>query len=176
MNAYSYTGGNPLSFTDPSGLVKWSGTSYNFSVIDLIGASFTELDLWSECGADGKSWHIIVKAVGPSVGLGVKVAATVSDVIFDDGAASANPNVFNGWYKGVGAGITFGAIPIKSAPSVGLGKPGIGVSQGIGRFGGVTSDFSPAPSTVVGRDFSVSGTIGSATATFAESKECTCKN
>jgi hypothetical protein len=156
--------------------VKWTGTSYNFSVIDLIGASFTELDIWSECGADGKRWHIIVKAVGPSVGLGVKVAANISDVSFDDGQASANPNAFDGWYKSVGAGVTAGGVPIKSAPSVGLGKPGIGISQGIGKFGGETSGVSSTPSTVVGRDFSISGTIGSARVAFAESKDCVCKN
>jgi RHS repeat-associated protein len=176
INGYAYVGNSPLTSIDPTGLVKWAGSSYNFSVVDLIGASFTELDLWSECGADGKRWHIIVKAVGPSVGIGVKVASTVSDVSFDDGEASANPNAFNGWYKGVGAGITFGAIPFKGAASVGFGKPGIGVSQGIGRFGGVTSDASATPSTLVGRDFSASGTIGSSTVTFAESKPCVCKN
>jgi hypothetical protein len=175
-NRFGYVGGNALGATDPKGLVKWSGTSYNFSVVDGVGASFTELDLWSECGADGKKWHIIVKAVGPSIGLGVKVAATLSDVSFDDGSASANPSAFGGWYKSVGAGITFGAIPIKPIASVGFGRPGIGVSQGIGQFGGVTSDVSATPSTVVGRDFSVSGTIGSSTVVFSESKDCTCKN
>lgn len=175
INTYSYTGANPLSFTDPSGLVKWSGTSFNFSFIELIGASFTEMDLWSECGADGKRWHIIVKAVGPGVGFGVKLAATISDVSFDDGAASANPNAFNGWYKGVSAATTFGAVPIPQAPRVGLGLPGVGVSQGIGRYGHATSDFSPTPSTAVGRDHSISGVIGSSTVTFAESRDCVCK-
>lgn len=175
MNTYAYVGGSPLKFKDPTGLVQWTGTAYNFSIIDLIGASFTELDVWSECGADNKRWHVIVKAVGPAVGLGIKVAATISDISFDDGQASANPNAFSGWYKGVSAGTTFGAIPIKPAPSIGLGKPGIGLSQGIGRFGGMTSSFSPTPSTVVGRDHSISGTIGSSIVTFAEWKDCDCK-
>ena len=175
VNTYDYAGANSLSFIDALGLVKWSGTAYTVGAVSLIGASISILDLFSECGADGKRWHIIVTAVGPAVGLGIKLSGTFSDIDFDDGKASADPYAFNGWYFGVSATATFGGNMNPQEPRVGWGLPGAGVTVGIGRYGDLTSNFSPKPAPAVGRDLSLVGVVGSSTVTFAESTDCPCR-
>ncbi|MGH9893496.1 MAG: RHS repeat-associated core domain-containing protein, partial [bacterium] len=176
LNTYAYVDSSPLRNVDPDGLVKWSGTAYTFSAISLIGASFSEVDLWSEC-ACGKRYHILLHGVGPAVGLGLKVVATISDISFDDGQSCPSPGAFAGTFLGASAGATVGALPVKGRPSpMGLGFPGIGVGAGISRHGKATSDFNPsAPGgAVVGRDLSISGVWGSSTVSVLEVKDC-CK-
>lgn len=48
INSYSYANDNALRFTDPGGLVSWSGVGFNFGAVDLFGITYTQLDLWSD--------------------------------------------------------------------------------------------------------------------------------
>jgi RHS repeat-associated protein len=43
INTYAYVGSNPLNFVDPTGLVKWSGESYQAGLVDMFGLTFTVL-------------------------------------------------------------------------------------------------------------------------------------
>ena len=174
LNGYAYVGGNPLSFTDPTGLVKWDGGVYSFSLIGLLGATYNLFELTSEC-ACGKQMTITVQAVGPSVGLGLKIAGSYSPASFEDGQACPDANGFNGKFLSSAAGLTFGAVPFPYPYTrIGFGKPGIGVGLGIVRLGSNTSDpFPPGP--IIGRDASISGTIGSSTVTSVRTKDCECK-
>jgi len=175
MNTFGYVNSSPLQFVDPNGVVKWEGGAYAGGVVAVVGATYNLFDLTSEC-ACGKKFSITVQAVGPSVGLGVKVAGSYSPVSFDDGKSCPDPLGFNGVFLSASAGLTFGAIPFPYPYTrIGFGKPGIGVGVGIVRLGRNASDPFP-PSPLVGRDASVSGTIGTSTVTSIQSKDCGCKN
>ncbi|MFZ3174227.1 MAG: RHS repeat-associated core domain-containing protein, partial [Thiobacillus sp.] len=75
MNLYAYVGGNPVSFTDPSGLVKWTGTFGGAAYIEGVGAGFFKFDLTSECKC-GKIMRI--KGYVSSVAAGLGMTATGS--------------------------------------------------------------------------------------------------
>src|SRR5579871_5851373 len=50
FNFYAYVGGNPLSYTDPLGLlVNWNGTGLAVAGVDVVGAGFFRFDLTSDC-------------------------------------------------------------------------------------------------------------------------------
>lgn len=138
-----------------------------------MGATYNQFSLDSEC-ACGKKVHVEITAVGPSVGLGLKVTSSFSNVSFDDGQACPDPNGFSGIFLSSAAGLSFGAIPLPYPYTrIGFGQPGVGVGLGIVRLGNNASDpFPPGP--IIGRDASISGTIGSSTVTSVSVKDC-CK-
>jgi RHS repeat-associated protein len=171
LNTYSHVLNDPLLYTDPLGLAKWSGTSYQAGFIDLFGVTYTMLDLFSECRC-GRKYHILVHAPGAAVGLGVRASLTITNVSFDDGESCPDPTAFLGAYLSANAGATFGAIPIRSNPRVGIGLPGIGVSAGVSRYGQVTSSVTSPVGTAIGRDLSVSGSIGVTFTNVLQVKSC----
>jgi hypothetical protein len=173
-NTYSYVSGNPLRLFDSKGLVQWSGTSYQAGFVDMIGGTFTVMDLWSECKC-GTRLHITVKAPAISVGFGIRASATISDVSFDDGEACPTPTNFLGGYLSASAGFTFGAIPLKTMPKVGVGLPGIGISAGLSKFGQVRQDIGSFQGTTVGRDASVTGSLGVTFMNVLDRKPCCSK-
>jgi RHS repeat-associated protein len=174
INTYAYTEGNPISFTDPRGLVKWSGWSFNVAATAPFGASIYHVTLTSECKC-GHQYTIEIIAVGPAAGIGVKVAATVSEVAFDDLETCPAPNSFDGKFTAGSGGVTGGAIPLPGSPRVGLGLPGVGVGAGYLQLGrNFSTGFFP-PSFVGGRDMSVTGAVGSSTVMSIKDRPCDCK-
>jgi hypothetical protein len=178
-STYSYANGNPIRNFDPLGLVKWNGTLFSFAATAPFGAVYDEATLTSAC-VNGKSLTITVSAAGPAAGLGVALAATVSDISFDDLQTTLNPNGFNGAFTSGSAAGTFGAIPTSGrgpgpVSKIGPGLPGIGVGTGYVQFGQNFSNPLP-PGLVFGRDASVTGAVGTATVTSITQSSCGCGN
>jgi len=165
MDLYSYVENNPINSSDPQGLIKWNGSLVQVSVIEKTGASFSRFKLKSDC-VDGKQAEITVWAVGPSVGLGVKVSATRSSISFEDYDDQLNPNNFNGQFAIVAAGITMHpGFPIRyPGESIPPGPgPGFGIGAAYIRCGNAFSSIFNNPGFAIGYDRSVSGTLGSST-------------
>lgn len=179
INPYAYVGGNPISYVDPLGLVKWNGTLFSLGVTAPFGAVYDAATLYSEC-VNGKRLSITVSAVGPAAGVGVRVSATVSDISFEDNQTTLDPNGFNGAFTTVTATGTFGGLPTSGrgpgpVSRVGPGLPGIGVGLGYVQFGANFSNPLP-PGLVFGRDLSVVGAVGTSTVTSVTSSSCGCGN
>ncbi len=127
---------------------------------------------------NGKKAVITVLAVGPSVGAGYKLTGSLSGVSFEDYDDNINPNNFNGFFAVVQAGITFSpGLPIK--PPGNSIPPGIGGGVGIGvsymRLGKAFTTLDGLLGLTVGRDYSVSGSVGSSTVMDSKIVDCNCK-
>lgn len=110
MNTYTYVDNNPLTFIDPDGLTKWTGTAKAGGLVLGIGAGGVLFELESEC-VDGKRAFVTVLAVGPGFGVGVKLpklpkaipSGTVGNVTFDDFLIGVlDPDQYSGPYKQAG--------------------------------------------------------------------------
>jgi RHS repeat-associated protein len=156
-NKFSYVDSNPLSHTDPKGLVKWSGEMY--SVIGIAGAGGGQFwfDLKSEC-VNGKYAYIRLYASALGVGLGAKFTGGASPISFDDYLSDINPEAFQGGFTMASGGI--GAILTGGYSAVRLGRN--------------TADFSATPSPAIGFDLSIAGLRGRATLASKEIKSCNC--
>jgi RHS repeat-associated protein len=156
-NKFSYVDSNPLSHTDPKGLVKWSGEMY--SVIGIAGAGGGQFwfDLKSEC-VNGKYAYIRLYASALGVGLGAKFTGGASPISFDDYLSDINPEAFQGGFTMASGGI--GAILTGGYSAVRLGRN--------------TADFSATPSPAIGFDLSIAGLLGRATLASKEIKSCNC--
>ncbi len=174
INTYAYAGSNPFKYSDPTGLVKWTGNIFSAAVSAPFGAAYVEATLYSEC-VNNSRMVIEVTGVGPAAGVGVKASATVSDISFEDYSQVLDPNGFNGKFTMGGAAVTVGAIPLPPplTSRIGPGMPGIGVSVGYVQFGNNFSDPLP-PGVVVGRDKSITGAVGSSTVTSVTQASCIC--
>lgn len=170
INTYSYVRGQPTTATDPLGLVAWHGSATVVSAVDAVGATLAFFDLESDC-ACGKKVSAKITAVGPSAGYGIRLTGGGSGVTFKDPWQCPDANALGGLYLTVGAGISFGAIPSPLNPRMGLGRPGIGVSVSYTQMGDAIAIGWP-PGYTVGRDKSVSATLGSATVTDFHVKDC----
>ena len=179
FNTYGYVDQNTIRFVDPLGLVRWSGSSFGISIGVVVGATFTILDLVSEC-ACGKKYRIRVIGTGPILTRGIKGSVTESfGLSLDDGLPCPDPNVFNGTFASTSAAATFGGIPIRPGlgrpiSPVGFGKPGFGVSFGASRYGGIGlyPSRSKPVTGIAGIDASVSAGYGRSTVTNVEIERC----
>jgi hypothetical protein len=157
-NQYMYVENNPINFTDPTGLVKWTGTmaggSYGFR--GFSGGAFT-FDLSSEC-VNGKKAFITVTAKGAGSGVGLP-NATASQISFDDGLSYLQPAGFAGNFSMTGA--NFGAAVVFGYTAVQLGSN--------------LSDVGLLPSMSIGFDASIGGFKGQSTVKSVTYLKCDCK-
>ena len=159
LNTYAYVGNNPLQFTDPMGLYKWSGTIKSAELIAAVGAGGAVVELESEC-VDGKK--AFVKAIGVGFGFGGRLRRPLpegetSSITFDDNrlSGSIDPSVFNGKFEMVGGGFVIGG----------------GWSHSKLRCG---SAFATDSGWARGFNLGVSGIIGTCTVTESRIEDC-CK-
>ena len=170
VNTYAYVRNLPTQAADPLGLVAWNGSATTVSLVAGVGATFTRFSLESEC-ACGKKVSVNILAVGPSIGLGLKVTGGVSPASFNDPWQCPDANSLEGLFLTGAAGISFGAIPNPNNPRIGTGLPGLGGSVSYTQMGDAISIGWP-PGYTVGRDKSISATLGSATVTSSKVTSC----
>ena len=99
INTYAYVSNSPIRFADPSGLVRWTGSSTSISADLGGGATRLTFELTSEC-KNGKRGRVSVLAGGFSVGLGGgksgSYGGSTGGVEFEDGRSDVDPFVFEG--------------------------------------------------------------------------------
>jgi RHS repeat-associated protein len=157
LNLYGYVGSQPTKFTDPSGLVKWSGEVYSAALVPGVGGAVYWFDLKSEC-VDGRYAYIRVRAWGFGAGFGARLTGGASGLTFDDGETDINPDGFEGTFRVMGANA--GAILVGGWTLYQLGS----------NF----SDVGAAPSPGLGIDLSVAAVRGKSRVTSVEWKKCNC--
>lgn len=111
LNTYGYVDANPVMFTDPKGMIKWKGT-ITMGSIGLpgikIGPIGGRIILRSECiKPEGEYVYLDIWLGGGTAAVGAPIAATKSNISFDDGRSSVDPSVFNGIWELFGGGVTF---------------------------------------------------------------------
>ncbi len=156
INTYAYVRGNPLLNIDPLGLIEWSGSFHGRGLVGPVGAIEIEFTLTSKC-VNGKQATVDVVAVGPAVGVGIKLAETRGGITFEDHLDDVQPYVFNGGFSAVQASIVVGPY---------------GGQAGRTRLGGA---FSRDSVDIRGLDIGVTLVIGSSTVTNVQMKECDCE-
>ncbi len=173
INTYAYVSNDPLRFSDPRGLVKWSGEVYGGGGMAGVGGMLYWFDLKSECVNDQ---YAFIRVFGSAFmfGFGIRGAPSLggsaSAVDFEDGLSTLDPYGFQGDFKvsqaGIGAILTGGYNIYKvgrNTSSLNLLDPS---KKGLSRI-------EPQPG--IGIDASIGSGIGRAMVTSVEYKDCKCK-
>ncbi len=143
LNTYAYVDNNPLRFTDPLGLIKWTGTIKAGMFLTGGGAL---IEVQSEC-VNGKRGYVTAIGAGAGLGVGAKLpklpketpTGTGGNVEFEDGRYGVvDPNGFNGTFVLASSSLVIGKGPSLSGvqcgnaiADVGLDWPkGLDVSYG----------------------------------------------
>ena len=161
ISTYGYVGGNPMTNTDPMGLMTWRGTSLTYGASwGAVGVIRQHLQLWSDCVAGSKMYVEVTVSYGgldKGVDFGRGGASYVGENIsFQDenGLMIADPTVFNG-----------------SATTIGLSAvPGVGISFECINLGGASTGWGIG----VEFGFDISGGIGQGESRVTKSKSHPC--
>lgn len=162
-NLFGYAGGNPITNSDPTGLVTWTGAMVGTQATYIFGAGVFRFRLTSEC-VDGKRATARILAVGPVTGIGLLIGIDVGTLVLEDGLAELDPFVLEGMmgYTSVTASAVFGV----GAYVVGLGGDGSHTSdKAMGADAGWT----------LGIGLGASSLIGSSTITSLVYENCDCE-
>ncbi|WP_447786436.1 RHS repeat-associated core domain-containing protein [Stenotrophomonas bentonitica] len=108
VSTYGYVGSSPLSWSDPSGLVRWTGKALPASLAYHAAVGVFAFDLTSQC-VNGRKARVLYRAVAAGAGYGLKglpfVNATAGDVTLEDYLPDIHPYNMNGMFFTMGAGL-----------------------------------------------------------------------
>ncbi|MET7141278.1 RHS repeat-associated core domain-containing protein [Xanthomonas sp. PPL139] len=122
ISLYGYVAGDPISFSDSKGLVKWSGYMHGLGLGHVaIAAAHYYVHVQSEC-INGRRAIVDLNSDFVGLGLGVPVTYTISNVSIDDGSKVIDPNNLVGSSSLMGAGIAVGGGAAYSCFNLGNGK------------------------------------------------------
>ncbi len=156
INVYTYVENNPLYWSDPLGLVKWTGTQTTVAAGMGGGAVRFKFELTSEC-VNGSQTKVEIVAGGAALSMGIPASFTYSkSVTFTDNRSTPSSSVFSGSSAYVYASWAMGYAGI-SAQSIRLGNA---------NMTGVGGQF--------GWDTSITGGVGISTVTSASTSSCGC--
>jgi len=99
INTYGYVSGNPLSYIDPLGLIRWSGEATSAGIRNNSEGRYT---LTSEC-INGYKTEVVVAVTSFALGFGA--SWVTSNVTFFDRFNYVNPYVFDGPAINISAGL-----------------------------------------------------------------------
>jgi hypothetical protein len=168
INTYTYVENNPLRFTDPGGLVTWTGTQTGGEFFAAGGFLFT---LRSECINGQRTW-VKVLALGPGAGFGIDFSATHEKAQVVDSLSTPDPNVFNGLFFQSSAGFSIPPTPQSMAGQALVTKQlprSHGVSASAVQIGGARG-IGAGP--VSGFDVGIGFLIGSSTVIDSGVENC----
>lgn len=170
INTYGYVSGSPLRFSDPAGLVKWSGEVYSFGASAALGGSLFWFDLKSEC-VNNKYAYIHVFASAIMAGVGIRANGSASGVDFEDGLSTIDPSGFTGDFKvsqaGIGLILTRGYNIYKIGSNTSYMNVLDPSQKGLKRI-------EPQPG--IGIDVGIGSGWGHSAVTSVDIKDCGCKD
>ncbi len=156
INTYAYVGGNPTTYIDPFGLLRWKGDFHARGLVGGVGSIWMEFILTSDC-VDGQEAKVTIQAVGPAGGVGFKASESRGNISFEDHRDTIQPDVFNGGFGALQLGILVG----KFGGSIGKVRLGDAYSREGGDLRGL--------------DVGATLTLGSSTVTNVEVSSCGCE-
>jgi RHS repeat-associated protein len=179
INTYSYVDSAPTMYTDPKGLIRWTGSMGGGGLIGGVGASYYTFDLLSEC-VNGKQARVRGYAIGGSAGIGATAAGSRGTTVFEDNETDLRPDGFNGRFAMYGAGVAIGrGRPGNMASegvldALGRQRPDNGISFSDVILGNARTAPGSNFGTVRGLDLSVSFSAGSSIVTSVTYNDCEC--
>jgi len=115
-------GSNPLYWSDPTGLIEWTG-DFTIRTISLYaGVLRGEFDLISECGVNGERRRVLIDVYGVTGDLGIPGSEISGRITLEDGKLNIDPNNLTGLFQIFSLEPTIGSLG--GLTSISLGNAG----------------------------------------------------
>jgi RHS repeat-associated protein len=144
LNTYAYVGGNPMSFADPKGLIRWKGR-FDYLGFDMgIGPIGWDFYLVSEC-VDNVAYFAHIDATAVQISAGPPIGVGMSDpwdhIVINDTYSSPDPFALSGGFSfgsyGHAVGnSSSGGVKVQMGAGVGVYNGGMTTSFDVGAAGG----------------------------------------
>lgn len=142
LNTYGYVGGNPLTYSDPFGLVEWHGTYNQYGAGFGLAASVYTFLLQSEC-INGKRAKVKVRAKGVGAGLSAPGSMTGGEIRLRDTSDDI-------WVPGLAGPFAAASSGLVAGGGIGAGSISLGEAQSAGTFSFTVGGDANALTLVVG--------------------------